>query len=226
MSEEGSLAQASEAESSVTSLPEVSGELESSDPAQEGTAQESPAQEEGPKVLESATGKIGMEKDVMSQGFGQGHHQMHSVEPHAALHNLPQSVGVLGVSDHAMTVSTIVHLSEAPPLVGVCLREGSRSIGLLQAYEKFTIGVMAASDRDVIMHFASRRRGDGMSQFNVGEWEHGSSFGPRYTRAIAHLECLLRDVILVGDHRIVVGEVVSAFEQDGCPAIRYQRELI
>jgi flavin reductase (DIM6/NTAB) family NADH-FMN oxidoreductase RutF len=103
------------------------------------------------------------------------------------------------------TVNAISSVSLDPPLLLVCLREESRTLAGLLDTGRFGVNVLQEGQQPLAQRFARRD----------ATWEdvvhtHGSATGvPLIDGALATLECAVHDLADGGDHRIVVGRVLS-----------------
>jgi flavin reductase (DIM6/NTAB) family NADH-FMN oxidoreductase RutF len=130
---------------------------------------------------------------------------------------------------HGMTADSFTVVSQDPALVVVAVAVGSRTHRLLASVPGFGVSVLAEEQAAVATHFASRRRSPGIRQFDLVSWETAPRSGaPVLTEALAWLDCERRDVVSVGDHVLVVGEVVAARMRDraGGPLVRCERRYL
>jgi len=126
---------------------------------------------------------------------------------------VPTAVGVLttrsGQTVHATTVSSITSISLEPPLVSVCLANGSRALDLVRSAQTFVLAVLASGQEDLADRFAGKGRPTGAAQF-AGVPHQSGVFGPVLDGAVATLGCRLHAAHPCGDHHIVIGEVATA----------------
>jgi flavin reductase (DIM6/NTAB) family NADH-FMN oxidoreductase RutF len=148
----------------------------------------------------------------------------------AVLRRVPTAVAVLatrvGDDVHATTVGSSTSVSRTPPLVSVCLANGSRTLDLLRESGAFALSFLAAGQAGLAERFADSARPSGPAQF-AGVPHRLSRFGPIFDEAVAWIGCLVHDVHGCGDHSIVVGEVGFADTgADGHPLVRYERAFL
>lgn len=129
---------------------------------------------------------------------------------------------------HGLTVSGFMSVSLIPPLVLVCLNEYSPANGLIQLSGTFAVNVLAAHQREVSDRFAGRhavpQRFEGIP-YTVGP----ASGCPLLDDTVASLECRSRQCVEVSDHRLYVGDVVSARATERDPLLYFRgdyREMI
>ncbi|MFF2149308.1 MFS transporter [Kitasatospora sp. NPDC058190] len=116
---------------------------------------------------------------------------------------------------HATTVNSFVTVSLDPALVMVCVERGSRLDALVAEGSPLGITVLSARQRDTAVHFAKRDRPTGETQFDGYPWKPGKDSGaPLLEAGTAWIEGRVRTVIPVGDHSIVLAEVLSFTRPD------------
>ena len=120
------------------------------------------------------------------------------------------------------TASAFSSLSLDPPLILVCLEKRAESYPLFEAAEQFAVSILAASQTDVALRFATR----GIDKFADSPIVPGEVTGmPLIEGAIAHLECRVHDRPDGGDHTIIIGEVLRAASTDGEPLLHFNRKF-
>lgn len=122
------------------------------------------------------------------------------------------AAGPLGI-----TINSFTSVSLKPRLVLWCLDERSERWGAFAGADRFAIHVLCASARDLAARFAK-----GIGALSEGEYARAEGQAPRLANAKARFECRTHDRIQMGDHMIIVGEVVSFETEDG-PALTYFR---
>jgi flavin reductase (DIM6/NTAB) family NADH-FMN oxidoreductase RutF len=123
----------------------------------------------------------------------------------------PHGVAVLTV-DHegsrmGLTISSLVSLSLEPPLVGVTLGEHAAMLELVREARGFAVSILAGDQAEVAQHFA---RGVPPMLHWRGIAILGGTVAPLIEGAVGWLECRLAAEHPVGDHQLLVGEVVTA----------------
>ena len=146
-----------------------------------------------------------------------------------ALRSLPTAVAVVSAADglevHGLTASSVTSLSIDPPLVLVCLRQGSRILPMLRASRHFGVSYLSEPQRELASHFASVTRPPGAAQFH-GIPHHAGRFGvPLLDEASALLECELWCEYPGGDHTIICGRVSSASSRSVHPLLMYAGQV-
>ena len=120
---------------------------------------------------------------------------------------------------HGMTASAFASVSLDPPLVLVCLDQTSRTRSLLLEKGSFAINVLGSEQEEVSRAFAKR----GTKPFASLSHHSGETGNPLLDGAIAWLECTVHQVVEMGDHDIVVGEVVCADAAAGDPLLYFDQ---
>lgn len=118
-----------------------------------------------------------------------------------------------------VTVSAFSSLSLEPALVLFCLGKQTSSIETFRRNGHFAINVLAESQRDLSIRFASR------SEDKWAGMTFGTGLGgvPILEGCLATLECKLVSTIDGGDHVIFVGEVQNLTHQEGGQPLIYFR---
>jgi flavin reductase (DIM6/NTAB) family NADH-FMN oxidoreductase RutF len=131
-----------------------------------------------------------------------------------AMGSFPTGVTVVTVAHgdgdiHGVTVNPFSSVSLEPMLVLACLNETSRAVGLIERAGAFNVNVLSAGQEDVSSWFANRHRPAGSAMFDCVAFEPGMTGCPVLVGAAASFDCWLRQSYRVGDHLIVLGEVVA-----------------
>ncbi|MEV0395318.1 flavin reductase family protein [Polymorphospora rubra] len=124
--------------------------------------------------------------------------------------------GAQGV--HGSTVSAFTSVSLQPPLVLVVLDRRSRLCRRIDG-QPFGINVLAASQRDLALHFAGAATG-GSGSVPIG-WDTADDT-PRLSGATAFLSCQPWALYDGGDHLIVLGRVCSFATLDADPLVYHR----
>ncbi|MGC9496866.1 flavin reductase family protein [Streptomyces sp. WG7] len=122
-----------------------------------------------------------------------------------------------------MTVSAVTSLSARPPLLLVCLRDGSRTLAAVRARRAFAVHLLREEQQELAGRFASptttaaeRFAGTGTRQV-LG--------APVLAGALAWSVCLTEDVRRYGDHHLVVGRVAAVHVGGGRPLLWHDRRF-
>jgi 3-hydroxy-9,10-secoandrosta-1,3,5(10)-triene-9,17-dione monooxygenase reductase component len=111
-----------------------------------------------------------------------------------------------------LTVNSFTSVSLEPRLVLWCLDDVCDRRHVFHNAERFAVNVLAAQDLD-----HSRRFSRGAGRLDAAEMESGATGVPLLKGALARFECETRERIQMGDHQIIVGEVMAydATQGDG-----------
>jgi flavin reductase (DIM6/NTAB) family NADH-FMN oxidoreductase RutF len=118
---------------------------------------------------------------------------------------------------HGMTANSFTSLSLDPPLVLICVDHKARILKHFRAGAAFGINILSEQQRGHSVHFART----GHDRFDGAEWYAGQTGVPLLPGALSTMECERRQVLDVGDHAIVIGEVVHAQCSEGEPLVYF-----
>lgn len=130
-----------------------------------------------------------------------------------ALRMIPYGIYVLTAeaedgSVGAATVNWVTQTSFSPPMVAVGVKTDSATYGIVKASGSFAINMMGKGQQGVAFAFFKPTERDG--QKIAGEpFRTGSSGAPILENARASVECRVAQIVELGDHHVVVGEVVD-----------------
>ncbi|GLX17144.1 MULTISPECIES: flavin reductase family protein [Streptomyces] len=123
---------------------------------------------------------------------------------------------------HGTTVSTLTRVSSRPLLVGAALRAGSVLCRLASAEGRFAVNVLGGDQGALARWFASSARPDGAEQFAAVDWRPDPyTDAPLLRGALAHYACRLSGCFVVGDHEVLLGQVVRVTGGQGDPLMSY-----
>lgn len=119
-----------------------------------------------------------------------------------------------------LTVNSFGSVSLEPPLVQWSLRINS---GLHRAFiraERFAVSVLGAEQEPLARRFASRVADRFMGVQVLSDPTDAAS-PPLIAAAIAHFQCRKVEVIRIGDHDLLIGQVLSIQTAPGRPLLFY-----
>jgi flavin reductase len=122
----------------------------------------------------------------------------------------------------AVTINSLTSLSLDPPLVSLCLRLGSAFLADLLSTKKWAISILDSQDRHVAGLLA-RDRATRAPTVDALPASPGLHTGALILDSASWLECVLWNSFDVGDHTLVVGEVVDVMERLNGPALVFLR---
>jgi flavin reductase (DIM6/NTAB) family NADH-FMN oxidoreductase RutF len=119
----------------------------------------------------------------------------------------------VGRRHDAVTINSLTSVSLEPPLVAMCLRRDSGFLHDLLATKSWAVSILhGASDRIARAFAADRQtRAGALDDLPAAP---GSQTGALVLETASWLECVLWDHFELGDHTMVVGEVVAAGVHD------------
>ncbi|MGP3999069.1 flavin reductase family protein [Streptomyces sp. 8N706] len=113
--------------------------------------------------------------------------------------------------DVGMTATAFLSVSLDPPLVMVSVRNDSRMDDLLERHPLWAVSVLSESQRHIAGRFAMKGRISDRLLFDDIPYERGEVAGAPLVRgALAVLECRTEQRVTAGDHRLVIGRVLTA----------------
>lgn len=120
-------------------------------------------------------------------------------------------------SPHGMTASSFTSVSLDPPLVLVCVDHRASVLAHLRRAQHIGINVLSEDQQPLSEHFARR----GHDRFGAVEWYAGHGGVPLIPGALARFECSIHRMIDVGDHTILIAEVLGVEHSDGRPLVYF-----
>jgi flavin reductase (DIM6/NTAB) family NADH-FMN oxidoreductase RutF len=118
---------------------------------------------------------------------------------------------------HGLTVSSFTSVSLDPPLILICLGHEVSAIAHFRTATHFGINVLAEDQRALSERFARK----GAGRFDGLAWQPGVTGVPLLPGALAAIECAVYRIVPMGDHDILVGEMVNARVNDGEPLLHF-----
>jgi len=117
-----------------------------------------------------------------------------------------------------LTASSFVTLSFEPPMVMFALQQHADSYQTMVSSKAFGVSVLSSDQSPISSLFA--RKGRGKTEQTT--FENGRALRvPLIPHALAHVECLTSQILLSGDHAIVVGLVEGAQIHAGEPLLYF-----
>jgi flavin reductase (DIM6/NTAB) family NADH-FMN oxidoreductase RutF len=122
--------------------------------------------------------------------------------------------GPNGRTHDGVTVNSLTSVSLDPPLVSVCLRRDSTFLADLLDTKVWALSILDISATDVARAFAQKREIRAAALHTLSATP-GEDTGALVLDSPAWLECRLRQHVDVGDHTVVVGDVIATGAQRG-----------
>jgi|SRR5579863_4698741 len=118
---------------------------------------------------------------------------------------------------HGMTANSFTSVSLVPPLLLICVDHRSKLLECFRRNDYYGINILDQSQR----HLSDRFAGSGYDRFEGVEWYPGRTGVPLLPNALATIECKRVEMVMAGDHDIVIGEVFHATCRDGEPLVYF-----
>jgi flavin reductase (DIM6/NTAB) family NADH-FMN oxidoreductase RutF len=121
---------------------------------------------------------------------------------------------------HGLTVSSFTSVSLHPPLVLICLGHGVATIEHFRAAKHFGINILAENQQALSDRFARK----GHDRFGGLEWRPGVTGVPLIPGVLGAIECAVYSRVAMGDHDILVGEMVRTHATNETPLVYFAGE--
>jgi flavin reductase (DIM6/NTAB) family NADH-FMN oxidoreductase RutF len=147
-----------------------------------------------------------------------------------ALRRLASGVTVLTINQngvrHGTTVSAVNTMSRDPLVLGACLSTSSSFGAMVWDVRLFSVNVLAVEQEFLAGKFADPERPMGDAQFENLQWTDDPLTGaPLIGGCVAHMACRATDRHRVGDHDLIVAEVVDGAPGAGVPLLTFAGRL-
>lgn len=140
-----------------------------------------------------------------------------------ALRKIPHGVYIVGVKQdsqlNAFTATWFTQVSFTPPLVALGVKKDAHSFEMIKRDRVFSVNLLGKDQKPIAEHFVkpSTVVGDKLKEVR---YRLGTTGAPILEEAIAYVECEVREIANdLGDHAIVIGEVVEAGVRKDEPAL-------
>jgi len=132
-----------------------------------------------------------------------------------ALRMIPYGIYVLTADDGkgnvgAATVNWVTQGSFSPPLVAVGVKADSGAHTVVKGTGHFALNMLGKDQKGLAFTFFKPAKVEG-GQLSGQDFHHGANGAPILDAAIAAVECSVSQIVEIGDHHIVVGEVTEAY---------------
>jgi flavin reductase (DIM6/NTAB) family NADH-FMN oxidoreductase RutF len=113
----------------------------------------------------------------------------------------------------------VTRSSFSPLLLSVCLAPTRHTFGIVEQSKRFCINVLGEDGLELARKFGFTT-GMKEQKFEGVEHHRGTSGAPVLDAALSYLDCKVVAITAIGDHRLVVGELVdAAVQHEGEPLI-------
>ena len=132
--------------------------------------------------------------------------------------------GIGGKSGVTVSAMTSVSVDTPTPSLLVCIHGDSSACDRIRTNRAFCANLLAEDQAEISDVFAGRTGLSGEEKFATGHWHSGETGCPMLDDPIAAFDCRLVHDILVGSHRVFVGEVAAVrLVRDERPLIYFDR---
>ena len=126
-----------------------------------------------------------------------------------AMRRFAANVNVITCADreylNGMTATAVASVTADPPSVLIIVNHSARSHAIIKNTRAFTINVLAADQKSVAIHFASKPA----DPFGGIAHTIGSNRCPIINGIVAHLECAVVQHFEFGTHTIFIGKILE-----------------
>ena len=122
-----------------------------------------------------------------------------------------------------MTINSFASVSLDPPLILWSIRDDARSADAFIAGRHFILSVLAASQRQLALHFA-RPAADKFADWK-DDFDTGIGGCPRLRGSVATFECTIYSRHQEGDHTILLGRVEHHRRSDTAPLLSHMGQM-
>lgn len=118
-----------------------------------------------------------------------------------------------------LTCQSFFSVSLDPPLIALAVGRSSTSFPPIRQNKIFSVNVLADHQREVSAALSRA----GTDKWSALEWTTGPHDQPILDRALAWLECRIRDIHDAGDHELVIAEVLDlGCDEDAEPLLYFR----
>lgn len=128
------------------------------------------------------------------------------------------SEGPGGRRDDAITINSLTSVSLDPPLVSMCLRHDSRFLANVLEVKVWAVSILDAGTEDIARALAKDRDVRDVVVQTLSA-TRGKHTGALVLDSPSWIECALRDRLVIGDHSMLIGEVLDISVQDRRPPL-------
>lgn len=121
-----------------------------------------------------------------------------------------------------ITVNSFSSVSLEPALVSWCLADETSIADSFLAVDHYAVSILAADQQNLSDRFAT----PGKHAFEKGEGETFRTGAPLVAGRLAGFDCRVAERFKVGDHTILIGEIVHFDSRPGEPLIYAGRQYV
>jgi flavin reductase (DIM6/NTAB) family NADH-FMN oxidoreductase RutF len=119
-----------------------------------------------------------------------------------------------------MTINSFSSVSLNPPLISFCIDNKSANLPFFKKNRYFSLNILSQEQQDLASAFATPKNS---AKWQVAPYFFGKFGNPIFQDSLAFIECKKHRVIAVGDHHVIIGEVVDFGKiSNKAPLLYYQ----
>lgn len=122
------------------------------------------------------------------------------------------------------TASAVCSVSDAPPVLLVCINRASRNNAILKQNQALCVNILRAGQQEMALRFAqSSGPLPGDQRFSDGGWSRDGADGaaPFLPDALVSLDCRITDIAEIGSHTVFYCTVDAVRFGEAAPALVY-----
>jgi len=132
--------------------------------------------------------------------------------------------GAAGRAGVTVSAMTSVSVDTPNPSLLVCIHSLSPACEAIQRNRVFCANLLSSAQAKVSDSFAGRTEAKGVDKFNAASWTTAETGAPLLDGALASFDCRVMHDVLVGSHRIFVGEAAAVVSPtEGLPLLYFDR---
>jgi flavin reductase (DIM6/NTAB) family NADH-FMN oxidoreductase RutF len=143
----------------------------------------------------------------------------------AGMRAVPGAVAIIATgaagARSGMTATAVCSLSDAPPMLLVCVNASASSHPVIRARGHFTVNLLAESQSDIAARFAGAGGVKGEDRFALGDWSMLETGAPVLRDAMVGFDCDLVAEHVHATHSIFVGAVRAVVSRADAPPLLY-----
>lgn len=106
-----------------------------------------------------------------------------------------------------LTATAVTSLSAEPPRLLVCVNRQGATYEAISKSRVFAINVLGVEHKDLAMQFGGMTNIAETDRFSDAIWDMGKTGAPLLSSALASFDCEVENIMDVGSHGIVVGNI-------------------
>ncbi len=119
-----------------------------------------------------------------------------------------------------MTINSFSSLSLNPPLILFCIDNSSANLKLFKKNHYFSLNILSQEQRELAGGFATPKNS---KKWGIEPYFFGKFGNPIFNNSLGFFECKKHRFIKVGDHHIIIGEVLDFGKINEKPPLVYYR---